>query len=122
MVNMSEEKSQQRKWTREEIVILVTEYFRTKNMLSSEIEESYHRISDFLRKKEQIDTGKPVSNMFRNYAGIRMQTARIKCIDPDTNLSGMKGTKLQKQIVNEFLQDPKLMYSEAEAIYKKYNG
>lgn len=119
---MSEEKSQQRKWTREEVVILVTEYFRTKNMPSSEIEESYHRISDFLRKKEQIDTGKLVSNMFRNYAGIRMQTARIKCIAPDTNLSGMKGTKLQKQIVNEFLQDPKLMYSEAEAIYKKYNG
>lgn len=54
MVNMSEEKSQQRKWTREEIVILVTEYFRTKNMLSSEIEESYHRISDFLRKKSKL--------------------------------------------------------------------
>lgn len=62
-----------------------------------------------------------VSDIFRNYAGIRMQSARIRCLDPDTDLCEMQGTKLQKEIVKEFLQDPWEMYKEAEEIYKKYN-
>ena len=37
------------------------------------------------------------------------------------NLHGMQGTRLQKEIVKEFLQDPALMYAEAETIYKKYS-
>lgn len=59
--------------------------------------------------------------MFRNYAGIRMQSARIRCLDSESNLHGMQGTRLQKEIVKEFLQDPALMYAEAETIYKKYS-
>ena len=119
---MSEEKNHQRKWIREEVIILVTEYFKTKNMSAEEIDTSYHKISDFLRKKEEIDTGMPVSDIFRNYAGIRMQAARIRCLDPDTYLCGMKGTKLQKKIVEEFLQNPELIYKEADAIYEKYDS
>ena len=49
-----------------------------------------------------------------------MQSARIRCLDPDTDLCGMQGTKLQKEIVKEFLRDPELMYEEAEEIYEKY--
>lgn len=120
--SMSEEKSQQRKWVREEVIILVTEYFKTKNLTTEDIDTSYHRISDFLRKREELETGLPVSDMFRNYAGIRMQSARIRCLDPATNLSGMQGTKLQKEIVAEFLENPEAMYREAERIYEKYNG
>ena len=33
--SMSEEKSQQRKWVREEVIILVTEYFKTKNLTTA---------------------------------------------------------------------------------------
>lgn len=80
----------------------------------------YYRISNFLRKREEIITGKPVDDTFRNYAGIRMQTGRIRCIDPNTNLNGMKGTKLQREIVKEFLNNPDKIYAEAEMIYKKY--
>ncbi len=47
---MSESK-QQRKWVREEVVILVTEYFRTKNWSSEEISEVHQKISNFLRKR-----------------------------------------------------------------------
>ena len=119
---MSEEKHQQRKWVREEVIILVTEYFKTKNLSTEEVDESYHRISEFLRKREKIETGIPVSDMFRNYAGIRMQSARICCLDPATNLSGMQGTKLQKEIVAEFLENPEAMYREAERIYEKYDS
>lgn len=119
---MSEEKKQQRKWVREEVIILVTEYFRTKHMSAEDIDASYHRVSNFLRRREAIDTGMPISDTFRNYAGIRMQSARIRCLDPDTKLSGMQGTKLQKEVVAEFLENPEAIYREAEAIYEKYNS
>ncbi len=110
---MSESK-QQRKWVREEVVILVTEYFRTKNWSSEEISEVHQMISNFLRKREEILTGEPVSDIFRDYAGIRMQSGRIRCLDPDTHYFGMQGTKLQKQIVQEYLVNPQKLIAEAE--------
>ena len=115
------EKKQQRKWVREEVVILVTEYFKNKNLSRDEIDESYHRTSEFLRRREEIITGKPVSDIFRNYAGIRMQSGRIQCLDPETELEGMQGTRLQKEVVEEFLDNPNVLYDEAECIYKKYS-
>ena len=115
---MKNKKSRQRKWVREEVVILVTEYY--KNLSADEIDKSYYKISEFLKNREKICTGKPVEDIFRNYAGIRMQTARIRCLDSDSNLNGMKATKLQKEIVNEFLQNPSIIYDEAEMIYNKY--
>ena len=118
---MSNEKNMQRKWDREEVIILVTEYYKNRNLSAEKIDESYHRISKFLRQREELCTGKSVSDMFRNYAGIRMQSARIRCLDSESNLHGMQGTRLQKEIVKEFLQDPALMYAEAETIYKKYS-
>lgn len=117
--SMSESK-QQRKWVREEVVILVTEYFRTKNWSSEEISEVHQMISNFLRKREEILTGSPVSEIFRDYAGIRMQSGRIRCLDPETQYSGMQGTKLQKQIVQEYLINPRRLMAEAEQIYAKY--
>lgn len=118
---MSESK-QQRKWVREEVVILVTEYFRTKNLSSEEISKTHQMISDFLRKREEILTGGEVPEIFRDYAGIRMQSGRIRCLDPETHYSGMRGTKLQKQIVQEYLADPQKIIAEAEQIYATYNG
>lgn len=73
------ESNQQRKWVREEVVILVVEYFRTKNLSADDISETQQQISDFLRKREEILTGAPVSDVFRNYAGIHMQSGRIRC-------------------------------------------
>ena len=119
--SMSESK-QQRKWVREEVVILVTEYFRTKNWSSEEISEVHQMISNFLRKREEILTGSPVSEIFRDYAGIRMQSGRIRCLDPETQYSGMQGTKLQKQIVQEYLTNPQKIITEAKRIYAKYEG
>lgn len=115
------EKHLQRKWDREEVVILVVEYFRTKNMTSNEIEGVHHRISDFLRRREEILTGMPVSDIFRNYAGISMQSGRIRCLDPEIHYSGMQGTKLQKEIVQEYLNNPQAIIAEADSIYEKYS-
>lgn len=115
------ERHLQRKWEREEVVILVVEYFRTKNLSSEDIEASQHRVSEFLRRREEIITGSPVSDIFRNFAGIRMQSGRIRCLDPDTNYSGMQGTKLQKEIVEEYLKNPRSIIIEAKTIYEKYS-
>ena len=114
------ESNQQKKWEREEVIILVGEYFRNKTLSVEQIDESYYKVSNFLRKREEILTGMSVEEIFRNYAGIRMQTARVRCLDPETKLSGMEGTKLQKEIVAEYLQNPKNILMEMERIYKKY--
>lgn len=110
----------QREWEREEVVILVVEYFRTKGFPSQERTSVYQEISDFLRHREEISTGAPVSDTFRNYAGIYMQSGRIRCLDPDTAYCGMQGTKLQKEIVQEYLLDPQKLIAEAAGIYQKY--
>lgn len=68
---------------------LVTEYFKNKQLSTEQIDESYHRISEFLRRWKEIITSEEVSDMFRNYADILMQTARIRSLYPDTGLNGM---------------------------------
>lgn len=54
-------------------------------------------------------------------AGIRMQSGRIRCLDPETQYSGMKGTKLQKVVVQEYLDNPQALIEEAAEIYKNMN-
>ena len=108
------DKNTARRWDREEVVILVVEYFRTKNLSSDEISKTHQETSDFLRRREKILTGVPVSDIFRNYAGIHMQSGRIRCLDPETHYSGMQGTKLQKEIVQEYLADPAALIAEAQ--------
>lgn len=114
--------SVQKKWEREEVVILVTEYFRTKAMSKEQIEESQKRLSSFLRRREEQITGTLVDDTFRNFAGIRMQSGRIRCLDPDSKYSGMQGTKLQIEIVKEYLANPNKIKREAKAIVEKYGG
>lgn len=114
------EKNTERKWDREEVVILVVEYFRTKNLSCDEISKTHQKISEFLRRREEILTGGPVSDTFRNYAGIHMQSGRIRCLDPETHYSGMQGTKLQKEIVQAYLNNSAAMVDEANRIYEKF--
>ena len=118
---VEDEPHNQRRWVREEVIILVVEYFRSKNFSASELDAVYHDVSNFLRRREEKLTGQPVSETFRNYAGIRMQVGRVRCLDPDTGLSGMRGTKLQKEVVQEYLKNPKQILAEAEQIYQKYS-
>lgn len=59
--------------------------------------------------------------IFRDFAGIRMQSGRIRCLDPETQYSGMKGTKLQKVVVQEYLDNPQALIEEAAEIYKNMN-
>ncbi|MBU9728869.1 hypothetical protein [Diplocloster modestus] len=114
------EAHQQRRWEREEVIILVVGYFSTKYLSAEEITASHWTISNFLRKREEMITGEMVSDIFRDFAGIHMQSGRIRSLDPDIKYSGMQATKLQKEIVQEYLENPQKIINEAEQIYIKY--
>ena len=110
----------QRKWVREEVCLLVSEYFRTKAMSNAEIQKSHEFVSKVLRNREIVLTGTQITKTFRNVDGITMQSARIKCLDPDTPYSGMQGTRLQKDIVGEYLRNPAIIKAEAYDVIRKY--
>lgn len=107
-------------WVREEVIILVYEYFRNKDLTRDKLNEVYAEISAFLRHREFKISGIVPDEVFRDVAGITMQSARIRCLDPKTDYSGMKGTKLQKEVVKEYLLDPLKIEKEAKQIYEKY--
>ena len=66
----------QRRWVREEVCLLVTEYFRTKSLSDEEIQNSHEMVSRVLRNREIILTGQKISDIFRNMAGIKLQSAK----------------------------------------------
>jgi hypothetical protein len=49
-----------------------------------------------------------------------MQSDAIRGLDPDTPQRGTTATKLQAEIVQEFLSNPKAIIKEAETIYHRY--
>ncbi len=117
---MELEKNTEPLWDREEVVILVENYFRTKTLPAERISEELLKVSDFLKLRYELINGQPASETYRNYAGIKMQTSRIKCLDTDNNLSGMHPTKLQEQIVSEYYNNKEAIITEASEIYNKY--
>ena len=117
---MKDHSQTQRRWVREEVCLLVAEYFRTKSLSSEDIERSHEFVSRVLRNREKSLTGEPVSDTFRNINGITLQSARIKCLDPDTPNCGMQGTKLQKEVVQEYLRTPSSVKAVAYDVIQKY--
>lgn len=67
----------QREWTKDEVCLLVAEYFRTKGMSKDEISKSRKMVSSVLRNRERVLTGKEISKKFRDESGINMQSGRI---------------------------------------------
>ena len=110
----------QRVWTREEVCLLVAEYFRTKGMSKDEILQSRKIVSAVLRNRERVLTGKEISITFRDESGITMQSGRIQCLDPGTPYNGMQGTKLQKEVTEEYLRNPDAIKAMAYDMITKY--
>lgn len=106
---------------REEVVELVSKYFKSKLLSKDEIKCRQEFISNVLRNREKFLTGKDISPTFRDYEGIHLQTHRIRCLDPDTDYCGMQGTKLQKQVLKEYFINPDKINSEADKIIEKYS-
>ena len=86
-----------------------------------EIVNSQEQISKFLQIRKEIITGSSIDSAFRNVASICKQYSKIRCIDPDTKYSKMQGTKLQREVMKEYLDNPDKLNEEAAEIFKKYN-
>ena len=114
----------QRPWVREEMVLLVAEYFRTRDLSPKEKRESIEMISKVLRQRA-INNGEKISDTFRNINGIQMQTACIMKYDPavmrtkdNVGLSG--GGKLMVEIVKEYIENGDKIKSEAYTTVMTY--
>lgn len=111
-----------RDWDREEVCLLVTGYFRTKEQDKESIRMRQMQISKILRKREEILTKKPVPDRFRNFNGIALQMGRIRCLDPETNYYGMKGTKLQREVIEDYFSNPSFVTRVADELEEKYGA
>ena len=90
----------QRDWVREEMVVLVSEYFRTKDLSVEESKNSIDMISRILRKRAEKN-GEKISDMFRNINGIQMQTSCIMKYDPDMKKKGIVNVNMKMSIFSE---------------------
>ena len=115
----------QRGWEREEMVLLVAEYFRTRDLEPKKKKRSIKMISKVLRNRA-IMKGEIISDTFRNENGIQMQTACLIKYDPELmrtkekyGLSG--GSKLMVQIVKEYIGNSDKIKAEAYETLTKYN-
>ena len=120
-VNKSSKKPSAAEWDREEVIIIVADYYRTKNMPFIDIMASQKRVSEFLRKRREHITGETVDDSFRSAASIFKQYSKLRGVDPEIGYSKMQGTKLQKRVMKEYIENPEKFDKEAAAIYKKYN-
>ena len=71
-----EVKKQQPKWCREETILLVSEYFRTKNLSYSLKEKSAEMISAILRLRAR-KLNIHIDQRYRNISGIKMKFGNI---------------------------------------------
>ena len=110
----------QRNWVREEVCLLVAEYFRTKGLSVAEKEKSTKFVSEVLRNREKKITNTEISDTFRNANGIKMQFHAIRGIDPDTPHKGTSSTMLQKRVFQEYLENPATIKAEAYDVILKY--
>lgn len=110
-------------WDREEVVLLVSEYFRTRNMSKSDVESSIEFVSKTLRRRAKMK-GIEVCAKYRNITGIQMKFANVQSLDKDKQKQGCSGLKnvstLEKIIVNEYYASPEKINQEAYYVIMKY--
>lgn len=106
----------QKEWSREEMVLLVVEYFRTRPLNSELNEKSAKMVSELLRRKAEA-AGCLIGNTYRNINGIKQQMACVAHYDPEEIKKGhvglSNGSKLLKEVTDEYLQNPEKIIAEA---------
>ena len=105
------------------MVLLVAEYYRTKNLSNKEKQESIQMISRVLRQRA-INNGEQISETFRNINGIQIQTACIMKYDPEVirtteNVGLSGGSRLMFDIVKEYIRNPDKVKAEAYDMIQK---
>lgn len=114
----------QQGWAREEMVLLVAEYFRTKYLETEQKKDSIRYVSYILRKRAEKN-GDTVSETYRNVNGIQMQSACITKYDPEMIEKGIRGlrggSRLMESVVNEYIAEPERIKAEAYDVICKYS-
>lgn len=116
----SDQPQSQRGWEREEMVLLVAEYFRTRDLSVEEKKKSITMISRILRNRA-IQNGEQISDTFRNENGIQMQTACIMKYDPKIMRTSKKrglsgGSKLMVEVIKEYIANGEKIKAEAYSV------
>lgn len=116
------EKMRQPRWERDEVVLLVSEYFRTKDSVV-ERERSIEIVSKILRNRA-IKKGISINQKYRNIAGITMKFGNIQALDQKAIEEGHKGlinvSVLEQTIVFEYVLKPEKINQEAYFTIMKY--
>ena len=123
VIAASETKVRQPKWEREEVVLLVSEYYRTKNLSKTEQKRSVEFISKLLRIRAE-KLGMHVDECYRSTASIQMKFANMKALDREEIEAGHLGLKnisaLEKKTVEEYNESPIKINQEAYLIIMEY--
>lgn len=116
------EKRRQPQWEREEVALLVSEYFRTRNSLVEQ-ERSIELVSKILRQRA-TSLGRTIDERYRNITGIKMKFANIQALDDDMVKSGHTGlsntSTLERQMVSEYKNFAGKINQEAYLTVMKY--
>ncbi|WP_419036651.1 hypothetical protein [Enterocloster bolteae] len=116
------EKRRQPQWEREEVAVLVSEYFRTKDSLPEQ-ERSVELVSKILRQRAK-SLGRTVDERYRNITGIKMKFANMQALDKDMVESGHVGltntSALERQMVLEYKNNMEKVNQEAYFTVMKY--
>lgn len=116
------EKRRQPQWEREEVALLVSEYFRTRNFLVEQ-ERSIELVSKILRQRA-TSLGRTIDERYRNITGIKMKFANIQALDDDMVKSGHTGlsntSTLERQMVSEYKNFAGKINQEAYLTVMKY--
>lgn len=96
-------KHRERNWTREEVVLSVYMYYKMKNLDKGDKKKKIEELSELLRGLA-ISQGEDISEIFRNVNGITMQIACLQYLDTGKGLSSF--SKLQQQVMDEYLKNP----------------
>ena len=112
------------KWEREEVVLLVVEYFRTRDLSRQEVLKSIAFLSRFLKRRAVL-LGNEVNETFRNETGIEMKFGNIKSLDKKYVEAGGKGlkasSKLDRLVVEEYCENADRVKGEAYEVLMRYN-
>lgn len=123
LVDKGTRAKKQPKWEREEVVLLVTEYFRTRDLPRSEKEKSITFLNKFLRARA-VFLGLDIDDTYRNVKGIEMKFGNIQSLDKDKIEEGRVGlravSRLDREIVMEYYENENKIVVESYMVLMKY--
>lgn len=113
----------QPKWVREETVLLVSEYYRSKNKPKSEQQRSIEIITKILRIRAE-KKGISIDKHYRNIDGITMKFGNMQALDQQIIDSGRSGLRhvssLENEIVKEYVTSPEKINQKAYLMVMRY--